>query len=82
MHVIELFFADEDPRSRRTRRLMEEVLDEVNDTLLVCHDVEQPAGREKARTMDVREVPTTIIDRERVVVGVPTSKEQVMRTLR
>lgn len=82
MHLVEFFHATGDPRSREARTIFEEVVEEREDLVFICYDVETPVGQEKASMMEVYDVPTAVIDRQRAMMGVPSSKEQVMRTLR
>lgn len=82
MHLVELFFLPGDRRSQQARGVFEEVLDRTDDLVLMCYDVEAPAGQEKAAIMDVYDVPTAIIDRERAILGVPESPDQILNTLR
>lgn len=82
MHLVELFILSGDRRSREARRVFEEVLERTDDLVLMCYDVEEPAGQEKAGAMEVHEVPTAVIDRERAIIGVPDSPDQILRTLR
>ncbi len=82
MHLVELFVLPGDRRSTEARRLFEEVLERTDDLVLMCYDVEAPAGQERAASMEVHEVPTAIIDRERAIIGVPDSPDQILRTFR
>ncbi|MDY6771684.1 MAG: hypothetical protein SV186_07075 [Candidatus Nanohaloarchaea archaeon] len=82
MHIVELFYAEGDRQSREAKRIFSEVVEESDDVMLIGHDIESDPGIRKASAMDVYEVPTAIIDRERAMVGVPHSKEQVLRSLR
>jgi predicted DsbA family dithiol-disulfide isomerase len=82
MHLVELFILSGDRRSQQARMVFEEVLERTDDLVLITYDIEERAGQEKAAAMEIGEVPAAVIDRERAIIGVPESPDQVLSTLR
>ncbi len=64
--------AETQGRSQVTRRGQD---DEI---VLMAHDVGTEEGRETAQEFEVSTVPTTIVDGNRIIRGVPQSPEQVL----
>ncbi|MCJ7479031.1 MAG: hypothetical protein MUP63_02525 [Candidatus Nanohaloarchaeota archaeon QJJ-7] len=79
MQVLQLFYSSDSEACMRTLRMLEDLVEQKDeDIVLMAHDVGTEEGREKAREFDVSTVPTTIVDGDRIIRGVPQSQEQVL----
>ncbi|MFB6265464.1 MAG: thioredoxin family protein [Candidatus Nanohaloarchaea archaeon] len=79
MHVLQVFYVDGNEACERTLHILERVVEEEEDVVMVAHDVSTEEGSRRAEEFEVSTVPTTIVDGDRVIRGVPASKEQVIR---
>lgn len=78
MRIIQFFHSSSSDACRQTQHVLERVVEQEDDIMLVTHDVDTTAGEEKARELEISTVPTTIVDGQRVIRGVPHSPEQVL----
>ncbi len=79
MRVLQLFYAADSEACMRTLRMLEDLVERHDDdVVLMAHDVGTEEGRAKAQEFEVSTVPTTIVDGDRIIRGVPQSKEQVL----
>lgn len=78
MRVLQLFYSSDSEACARTLRMLEDLVDRHEDIALVAHDVGTTQGREKAQELEISTVPTTIVDGNRIIRGVPQSPEQVL----
>lgn len=79
MRVIQLFYAEDSEACMRTLRMLEELVERKEEEIvLVARDIGTEEGRKKAEEFEVSTVPTTIVDGDRIIRGVPQSPEQVL----
>lgn len=79
MRVLQLFYSSDSEACTRTLRMLEDLVErQEDDILLMAHDVGTEEGRQKAQEFEVSTVPTTIVDGNRIIRGVPQSPEQVL----
>jgi len=81
MHLLELIHAGGDDASRKTRKLLERVVNERDDVVLICTDATSEAGKKKTTEIDLTTIPAIIIDRQKIIKGVPHSTDQIRKTL-
>ncbi|MDY6770122.1 MAG: hypothetical protein SVU88_04060 [Candidatus Nanohaloarchaea archaeon] len=79
MRVLQLFYSSDSEACRRTLRMLEELVEREDEELvLVANDVGTEEGRMKAQEFEISTVPTTVVDGDRIIRGVPQSPEQVL----
>ncbi|MDY6773625.1 MAG: hypothetical protein SVS85_00365 [Candidatus Nanohaloarchaea archaeon] len=79
MRILQLFYDAESEACLRTLRMLEDLVDRKEEEIvLMAHDVGTEEGRQKASEFEVSTVPTTIVDGDRIIRGVPQSPEQVL----
>ncbi len=79
MRVLQLFYASDSEACVRTLHMLEDLVERHEEEIvLMAHDVGTEEGRMKAQEFEVSTVPTTIVDGDRIIRGVPQSEEQVL----
>ncbi|MDY6776673.1 MAG: thioredoxin family protein [Candidatus Nanohaloarchaea archaeon] len=79
MHVLQVFYVENSEACQRTLRILEKAVEQEEETAMVAHDVTKEEGQRRAEEFDINTVPTTVVDGDRVIRGVPQSPEQVIQ---
>lgn len=78
MRVVQFFYTDDSEPCRNALRMLEDLVEQEDDLLLLAHDISTERGREAAERFDISTVPTTIVDGDRIIRGVPQSPAQIL----
>jgi hypothetical protein len=81
MDVLECFYKPQHRESSQTLSMLQHVLSRYEDIILVANNVETAAGKRRAHAHQITAVPTTVVNREHVIEGVPYSFEDVLRRM-
>ncbi len=75
---MQVFYSDDSEACHRALRVLEQVVEVEEDVVMVAHDIDTEEGRRRADQFSISTVPTTIVDGNRVIKGVPQSPGQVL----
>lgn len=78
MRLLQLFYSADSEACQRTLRMLEELVEREDDLMLIAHDIDTEEGRKRADRFEISTVPTTIVDGDRIIRGVPQSPDQVL----
>lgn len=81
MHIIECFYSSQVRSSLKVLEMLNQLVEDRDDILLKCSDIETDAGIKNATRFEVAGIPTMIIDGESVIKGVPESTNQILRSM-
>jgi len=70
---VELFYSPICPRCPEAKRVLLEVLEEIN--------VFSPRGLKRAKKYDIAHIPAVVIENKRKIIGVP-KKESLLRKIK
>ncbi len=78
MRLLQFFYTPDSDACQRAKHVLEELVSEEDDIVLVAHDITTEAGQVQAEQFEISTVPTTIVDGNRVIRGVPQGTGQVL----
>lgn len=78
MRLLRLFYSSDDEACGEVLEMLQYLAEQRDDILFYAFDVTTEAGMRQAQEHGVQDVPTTIVDGDRIIKGVPHSPDQVL----